>query len=151
MAVDMINRLDASEVVNPDTGELIPVRDFLKGEAQVEFNTWIDEIPVRGFFDVKGDGFVTDSKSTRSVYGFPYDVKSFDYDIQAYIYLLVTGKSDFYWLVQEKDKQYYPGVVKCSEKTLFSGEMKLKEEIKNILQWLKKTKKEINGRGKTDV
>ena len=38
-ATAMINRLDASEVVMPDTGEIVPVRTFLTGKPQVEFNT----------------------------------------------------------------------------------------------------------------
>ena len=136
MAVDMINRLDASEVVNPDTGEVLPVRSFLEGEAQVEFNTWIDEIPVRGFFDVKGDEFVTDSKSTRSVYGFPYDVKSFDYDIQAYIYTQVAETDTFYWVAQGKTKPYLTAVYKASPKILASGERKFWSAINNITRWL---------------
>ena len=75
MATDMINRLDASEVLDKDTGEIVSVRSFLTGKPQVEFNTWIEDIPVRGFFDCEGDTFITDSKSTRSVYSFRYDVK----------------------------------------------------------------------------
>jgi len=136
MAVDMINRLDASEVVDPETGELIPVRSFLQGQAQVEFNTWIEDVPVRGFFDVLGDGFVTDSKSTRSVYGFPFDVKSFDYDIQAYIYTQVAGTDTFYWVAQGKTKPYLTAVYKASPQIIASGERKFWSAVNNINRWL---------------
>lgn len=144
MAVDMINRLDSSEIVDPDTGELIPVRNFLMGETQVEFNTWIEDIPVRGFFDVKGDGFVTDSKSTRNVYGFPFDVKSFDYDIQAYIYTQVAGTDTFYWVAQGKSKPYLTAVYKASPQIIASGERKFWSAINNINRWLENPNKETD-------
>lgn len=144
MAVDMINRLDASEIVDPETGELIPVRNFLMGEAQVEFNTWIEDIPVRGFFDVKGDDFVTDSKSTRSVYGFPFDVKSFDYDIQAYIYTQVAQTDTFYWVAQGKTKPYLTAVYKASPQILASGERKFWSAVNNISRWLDDPHKETD-------
>lgn len=144
MAVDMINRLDASEIVDPETGELVPVRNFLMGEAQVEFNTWIEEIPVRGFFDVLGDGFVTDSKSTRSVYGFPFDVKSFDYDIQAYIYTQVANTDTFYWVAQGKTKPYLTAVYKASPQIIASGERKFWSAVNNIERWLNDPHKETD-------
>ena len=137
MAVDMINRLDSSEIVDPETGEMIPVRQFLQGQAQVEFNTWIEEIPVRGFFDVLGDGFVTDSKSTRNVYGFKYDVKSFDYDIQAYIYTQVAKTDTFYWVAQGKSKPYLTAVYKASPQIIASGERKFWSGVRNIERWLR--------------
>lgn len=136
MAVDMINRLDASEVLDPSTGELIPVRNFLTGKVQQEFNAWIEEVPVRGFFDVLGDGFVTDSKSTRSVYGFPFDVKSFDYDIQAYIYTQVANTDTFYWVAQGKTKPYLTAVYKASPQIIASGERKFWSAVNNISRWL---------------
>lgn len=136
MAVDMINRLDSSEIVDPESGEMIPVRQFLQGQAQVEFNTWIEEIPVRGFFDVLGDGFVTDSKSTRNVYGFKYDVKSFDYDIQAYIYTQVAKTDTFYWVAQGKSKPYLTAVYKASPQIIASGERKFWSGVRNIERWL---------------
>jgi hypothetical protein len=142
MAVDMINRLDASEIVDPDTGELIPVRNFLLGDVQVEFNTWIEDIPVRGFFDVKGDGFVTDSKSTRNVYGFKYDVKSFDYDIQAYIYTQVANTDTFYWVAQGKAKPYLTAVYKASPEIIESGRRKFWSAVNNIERWLKQPGKD---------
>jgi hypothetical protein len=82
---------------------------------------------------------------------FRYDVNSFCYDIQAYIYTLVTGKRDFYWLVQEKTEPFYPGLVKCSEKTLFSGEMKFNEAVENIREWLSTDASEQNGIARFEV
>ena len=137
MAVDMIKRLDASEVVDPETGELIPVRSFLKGTPQVEFNTWIEDVPVRGFYDVLGDGFVTDSKSTRSISGFRYDVKSFDYDIQAYIYSTVSNTDTFYWVAQGKTKPYLCAVYKASPQIIESGKRKFWSAVDNINRWLR--------------
>ena len=61
----------------------------LTGKYQVEFNEDIDGVPLRGFLDCLGDGYITDSKSSRSVEKFRYDVNSFSYDIQAYIYTKV--------------------------------------------------------------
>lgn len=133
--VDMINRLDASEVLTAD-GELLPVRDFLRGDVQKEIADWIGDIPVRGFLDVSGNGFVSDSKTTRSIHGFKYDVFSFCYDIQAYIYTQVMGTNDFYWVVQDKSKPYLCGVYKASEQTLASGEKKFWSAVQNIQRWL---------------
>lgn len=126
-ARDMIDRL-------ADEGLLDDV--LSGGQPQVEFNETIEGIPLRGFIDYLHPDFVLDSKSTRSMKKFRYDVGSFCYDIQAYIYTLVTGKRDFYWLVQEKNEPYYPGLVKCSEKTLFTGEMKFDDAITNVKNWL---------------
>ena len=121
------------------------------GQAQVEFNEDIDGIPLKGFIDYLHPDFVLDSKSTRSMSKFRYDVNSFCYDIQAYIYTLVTGKRDFYWLVQEKTEPFYPGLVKCSEKTLFSGEMKFNEAVENIREWLSTDASEQNGIARFEV
>ena len=142
MAKDMISRLDASEVLDPETGELIPVRSFLTGTPQVEFNTWIEDVPVRGFYDVLGDGFVTDSKSTRSVSGFPYDVKSFDYDIQAYIYSTVADTDTFYWVAQGKSKPYLCAVYKASHQIIESGKRKFWSAVENINRWLRNPNKD---------
>ena len=125
-ANDMIARLDDCGLLN----------SYLKGEYQVEFNEEIDGVPVKGFLDCLGDGFITDSKSARSVSKFRYDVKGWSYDIQAYIYTKVFGIKDYYWVVQEKTYPYYPALVKCSEETLFTGEMKFNEAVDNINNWL---------------
>ena len=143
MATDMINRLDASEVLDQDTGEIVSVRSFLTGKPQVEFNTWIEDIPVRGFFDCEGDTFITDSRSTRSVYGFRYDVKGFDYDIQAYIYTKVSGK-EFYWVAQGKSKPYLCAVYKASDAILKSGEDKFWSAVDNITRWLDEPSKDTS-------
>tara|TARA_R100000005_G_C5001241_1_gene208318 strand:+ start:37 stop:798 length:762 start_codon:yes stop_codon:yes gene_type:complete len=127
-ANDMITRL-------ADCG-LIKKR--LTGKYQVEFNEDIDGIPLKGFLDCLGDGYITDSKSSRSVDKFRYDVNSFCYDIQAYIYTKVFGIKDYYWVVQEKAYPYYPAEVKCSEETLFKGEMKFHQALENIHNYLDK-------------
>ena len=136
MAENMILRLDNSEVLDTETGEIRMVRDYLQGNAQYEINNWIGEIPVRGFLDVLGDGFITDSKSTRSINGFRYDVNKFNYDIQAYIYTTVLGIPNFYWVVQTKSKPYMCAVYKASESTIANGERKFWSAINNIERWL---------------
>jgi hypothetical protein len=110
----------------------------LQGKYQVEFNEDVDGIPLKGFLDCLNDDCIVDSKSTRSMSKFKYDVSNFSYDIQAYIYTKVFGIKDFYWLVQEKTYPYYPADVKCSDETLFSGEMKFDQAVQNIKNWLKK-------------
>jgi len=126
-AKEMIERLEACGLRN----------SYLKGKYQVEFNEDIDGVPVKGFLDCLGDGFITDSKSSRSISKFRYDVNSWSYDIQAYIYTSVFGIKDYYWVVQEKAYPFYPALVKCSDETLFKGEMKFNEALDNIKTWLK--------------
>jgi hypothetical protein len=116
----------------------------LTGKYQVEFNEDIDGVPLRGFLDCLGDGFITDSKSSRSVDKFRYDVNSFSYDIQAYIYTKVFDIKDYYWVVQEKTHPYYPAEIKCSEETLFKGEMKYHQALENIKAYLKDKEPELN-------
>ena len=130
----MIDRLDQCGLLNT----------YLKGQYQVEFNEDIDGIPVKGFLDCLGDGFITDSKSSRGINKFRYDVKGWSYDIQAYIYTKVFGIKDYYWVVQEKTYPYYPALVKCSEETLFTGEMKFNEAVSNIKRWLDEGKPSEN-------
>ena len=76
-ANDMIDRLHACGLVEKR----------LKGKYQVEFNEELDGVPLRGFLDCLGDDYITDSKSSRSIDKFKWDVGSFSYDIQAYIYI----------------------------------------------------------------
>ena len=110
---------------------------FAGGKFQVEFNVDLDGVPLKGFLDCLRDGeFIVDSKSSRSVDKFRYDVNSFSYDIQAYIYTKVFGIKDYYWVVQEKAYPFYPADVKCSDETLFKGEMKFHEAVENIKNWL---------------
>ena len=110
---------------------------FGGGKFQVEFNVDIDGVPLKGFLDCLQDGqFIVDSKSSRSIDKFRYDVNSFSYDIQAYIYCKVFDLKDFYWVVQEKAYPFYPADVKCSEETLFKGEMKFHEALENIKNYL---------------
>jgi len=137
-AKDMINRLDNSEIIDHETGEVTSVRYYLTGTPQYEINSWIGEIPVRGFLDCYSpeNGFISDSKSTRSIHGFRYDVGNFCYDIQAYIYTQVMGTNEFYWVVQEKSSPYLCGVYRASERSLQSGERKFWSAIANINNWL---------------
>ena len=114
---------------------------FAGGKYQVEFNVDLDGVPLKGFLDCLQDGFIVDSKSARSVEKFRYDVNSWSYDIQAYIYTKVFDIKDFYWVVQEKVFPFYPADVKCSEETLFRGEMKFHQALENIQAFLKGNEK----------
>ena len=109
---------------------------FAGGKYQVEFNVDLDGVPLKGFLDCLQDGFIVDSKSARSIDKFRYDVNSWSYDIQAYVYTKVFDIPDFYWVVQEKAYPYYPADVKCSEETLFRGEMKFHQALENIQNYL---------------
>lgn len=109
---------------------------FAGGKFQVEFNVDIDGIPLKGFLDCLQDDCIIDSKSSRSIDKFRYDVNSWSYDIQAYVYTKVFDIPDFYWVVQEKAFPFYPADVKCSEETLFRGEMKFHQALENIQTYL---------------
>ena len=109
---------------------------FAGGKYQVEFNVDLDGVPLKGFLDCLQDDCIIDSKSSRSIDKFRYDVNSWSYDIQAYIYTKVFDIKDFYWVVQEKAYPFYPADVKCSDETLFSGEMKFHQALENIKSWL---------------
>jgi len=126
MANDMIDRLATCGLL--DT--------YLAGDYQVGFVEQLNGVQVKGFLDCLGDGFISDSKSARSAEKFRYAVRDFSYDIQAYIYTKVFGIKDFYWVVQEKTYPYLPALVKCSEETLFTGEMKFHEAVNRINRFL---------------
>ena len=115
---------------------------FAGGKYQVEFNVDLDGVPLKGFLDCLQEGqYIVDSKASRSIDKFRYDVNSFSYDIQAYVYTKVFGLKDFYWVVQEKAYPYYHADVKCSEETLFRGEMKFHQALENIQAFLKGNEK----------
>ena len=116
---------------------------FAGGRYQVEFNVDVDGVPLKGFLDCLQDDCIIDSKSSRSIDKFRYDVNSWSYDIQAYIYTKVFDIPNFYWVVQEKAYPFYPADVKCTEETLFRGEMKFHQALENIQAYL-------NGDKKTD-
>ena len=126
MANDMIDRLATCGLLD----------SHLKGDYQVGFLEELHGVQVKGFLDCLGDGFISDSKSARSSEKFRYAIKDFSYDIQAYIYTQVFGIKDFYWVVQEKTYPYLPALVKCSDSTLFTGEMKFHDAIKRITNFL---------------
>ena len=143
-AINMINRLDESEVVDMETGEIVPVRKYLTGTPQYEINGWVDDVPIRGFLDVHGGSFISDSKTTRSMAGFRYDVRSYDYDIQAFLYTYHESVKDFYWVVQDTTSPYLCGVFKASSQTLEFGEHKFRSGIANIKRWLDTPEKEAH-------
>ena len=126
-AQDMIKRLK-------DCG--LYYTQFDGGKFQVEFNVDLDGVPLKGFLDCLQDDRIIDSKSSRAVDKFRYDVNSWSYDIQAYVYTKVFDIPNFFWVVQEKTYPYYPANVKCSEETLFRGEMKFHQALENIKNWL---------------
>ena len=128
MANDMIDRLEECGLAD---------QYLSSSNYQVEFNEMLGPIKVKGFLDCLGDGYIVDSKSTKSVSKFRYSVRDFSYDIQAYIYTKVFGVSEFYWLVQEKTYPYLPAIVECSDETLFSGEMKFNDAIERIEKFLR--------------
>ena len=109
---------------------------FAGGKYQVEFNVDLDGVPLKGFLDCLQDDSIIDSKSSRAIDKFRYDVNSWSYDIQAYIYTKVFDIPNFYWVVQEKAYPFYPADVKCSEETLFRGEMKFHQALENIQAYL---------------
>lgn len=120
----------------------------MQGEYQVEFNTDILGFPVKGFLDVLNENYITDSKSTRSISKFRYQIFDLSYDIQAWIYTQVFDQPEYYWVAQEKSYPYYPAEIKCSEETLFKGEMKVHEALSNIEKFLNDVHK---GNSKTTV
>jgi len=126
-AEEMIERLKVSGLYD---------KRFAGGKYQVEFNVDLDGVPLKGFLDCLQDDCIIDSKSSRGINKFKWDVNSWSYDIQAYIYTKVFDIKDFYWVVQEKTFPYFPADVKCSEETLFKGEMKFHEALENIKAWL---------------
>lgn len=111
-------------------------KTLAKGKYQVEFNTTLGLVEVKGFLDCLGDGFIIDSKSTKAIDKFRYSVRDFSYDIQAYIYTKVFGIDKFYWLAQEKIYPYLPALIECSEETLFTGGMKFDEAVRRITRFL---------------
>ncbi len=126
-AHEMIERLKDSGLYD---------KRFAGGQYQVEFNVDLDGIPLKGFLDCLQDDSIIDSKSSRGIDKFRYDVKSWSYDIQAYVYTKVFGIKDFYWVVQEKAYPFYCADVKCSDETLFSGEMKFHQALENVKAYL---------------
>ena len=134
---DMYYTLDDSDIVDAIGGKSLYDKRFAGGKFQVEFNVDLDGIPLKGFLDCLREGeFIVDSKSSRSIDKFRYDVNSWSYDIQAYIYTKVFGIKDYYWVVQEKAYPFYPADVKCSDETLFRGEMKFHQALENIQDYL---------------
>lgn len=109
---------------------------YLKGSYQVEFNDFIDDVPVRGFLDCKGDTFITDLKTTRDANGLRYDIRKLGYDIQAYIYTKVFATEDYYWVGQEKAYPYLPVVYQAKPETIQAGKFKFEQAVERINHYL---------------
>jgi len=125
-AVQMINRLEETGIVEA----------YLKGEYQKELAGFIGDVPVRGFLDCLGNGYVSDSKSTRSISGFRRDIFSFGYDIQAYIYSELAGIREYYWVAQDTSYPFTPKIFKASERTLDGGRIKFEKAVNNVQEFL---------------
>ena len=108
----------------------------LQGDKQYEFNDFIGEVPGRGFLDVLGDGYITDSKTTQKLDKFKWSVRDFGYDIQAYMYSEVTGIKDFRWVAQEKAYPFAVGLYYASEETLEFGKKKFDKAVQRIKEYL---------------
>jgi len=111
-------------------------QEYLSGDYQYEFNQEIGGVPVRGFLDCKGKNYISDSKTAQSIEKFRYNVNSFGYDIQAYIYCKVLGIYEYYWVVQEKSYPYPIAVFQASEETLARGEDKFNRAVDRINHYL---------------
>jgi hypothetical protein len=115
--------------------------EVLKGSKQEEFNdVFIGDVPVRGFLDVLGDGYITDLKTTDNLSKFRYKVKDFGYDIQAYMYCEVFGVNTFHWVAQEKKEPYSVGWFTASEETLEWGKRKFNKAVRIIREYLESGK-----------
>jgi hypothetical protein len=125
-AAQMINRLEDTGIVGA----------YLKGEYQKELAGFIGDVPVRGFLDCLGDGYVSDSKSTRAISGFRRDIFSFGYDIQAYIYSELAGTREYYWVAQDTSYPFTPKIFKASERTLEGGRIKFDKAVSNVQKFL---------------
>lgn len=129
-AEEMIDRLKTTGVYD----------EFLKGEYQHEFNTEVNGVPLRGFLDCLGDGYISDSKTAQSIDKFRHSVTNFGYDIQAYIYTEVLGIKDFYWVVQEKAYPFNVAVYEASDESLSRGQYKFNLAVDKIEEFLNSTK-----------
>lgn len=124
-AVDMITRLQETDAFA-----------YLQGVYQQELVGFVGEAMVRGFLDCRGNGFVSDSKTTRSIKSFKRDVFSFGYDLQAYLYLEISGESEFYWVAQDTSYPYTVAVYKASDRTLESGKRKFEMGLSVIKEYV---------------
>ena len=124
-AIDLISR-----IMETDCWE------YLQGDYQKEVQGFIGDIPVRGFLDCLGDGFVSDSKTTRSIGSFKRDVFSFGYDIQAYIYMTLAQQKEYYWVAQDTSYPYTPAVFKATESTINGGKYKFERAVQIISRYL---------------
>lgn len=130
-ANEMIDRLNDCKLVS----------EYMNGQYQVMMTKEIlDGVLIKGVLDCLCPNHIVDSKSTRSVDGFRWDVNSFGYDIQAYLYTAMTGIETFYWVAQEKTYPYLPALVECTEDTIFRGEVKFRDAVARIKKYLSEEK-----------
>jgi hypothetical protein len=79
---------------------------------------------------------VSDSKTTRSIKSFRKDVFVFGYDLQAYLYLQISGEKEFYWVAQDTSYPYTVAVYKATDRTLESGKRKFETGLSIIKQYV---------------
>jgi hypothetical protein len=124
-AIDMITRIQETDCW-----------EYLQGDYQKEVQGFIGDIPVRGFLDCLGNGFVSDSKTTRAIGSFKRDVFSFGYDIQAYIYMTLAQQKEYYWVAQDTSYPYTPALFKATEATINGGKYKFDRAVQIISKYL---------------
>ena len=88
-------------------------------------------LPFRGKADVLGFDSVIDVKTTSApIADFKWSADKYGYDLQAYLYLQMFGKSDFKFIVIDKSNADV-GIFECSDKFLERGKTKLYKAIDN--------------------
>jgi uncharacterized pyridoxamine 5'-phosphate oxidase family protein len=83
----------------------------------------------KGKADIVGEHFVYDLKTTGDISRFMYTAKTYDYDLQAYLYREFFGK-DMVFIVACK-KTHQLGVFDCSQSFYDSGEWKARKAVEN--------------------
>ena len=95
------------------------------------FGTYRD-LPFRVKVDIDNGDRIVDLKTTSDISGFRWDAKKYDYDLQAALYLEITGKSTFDFLVLDK-KTGEIGYWTTSEEFIQSGYNKLDKAIDTFI------------------
>ena len=86
-------------------------------------------------FDCLGDGFISDSKSARSAEKFRYAVRDFA-TTSKHTSTAKSLESKISIGGARKTYPYLPALVKCTDETLFTGEMKFNDALRRIRQFL---------------
>jgi len=95
------------------------------------FGTYRD-LPFRVKVDIDNGDRIVDLKTTSDINGFKWDAKKYHYDLQAALYLEITGKSTFDFLVLDK-KTGEIGYWTTSEEFIQSGYNKLDKAIDTFI------------------